>query len=99
MRYMLKLSSIARQIYKRSPVSIVVEILKAARLMLEAYKLLLEAADSMRDSKLDKEKSFEHLLRSLEELAVSITDMRALGILDPETAREVENLFKKALSL
>ncbi len=62
---------------------------------MDAYKLLMEAADSMRASKLEGERSFERLLRSLEELAVAMTDMRALGRLDPETANELEDLMRK----
>ena len=66
--------------------------MRAARLMLEAYKTLLQAADSMRSSKLQEGESFRHLLESLKQLSQAITVMRALGQLDPESEREWEEI-------
>jgi len=71
--------------------------LKAARLMLEAYKMLLEAADSMRTSKLHETEAFRHLLESLKQLSWALTVMRALGQLDPETEKELERVLTERL--
>ncbi len=64
---------------------------------MDAYKLLIEAADFMRASKLEGEKAFEHLTRSAEELAVAMTDVRIFGRLDPELAKELEELLGKLI--
>ena len=72
-------------------------LLKAVKLMIEAYKMLLEAADSMRSLRLHDTEAFRCLLESLKQLSWALTLMRATGQLDPETRKEVEDVFMKHL--
>jgi len=71
------------------------KFLKAVKLMIEAYKILLEATDSMRASKLHDTEAFKCLLESLKQLSWALTIMRATGRLDPETEKEVERVLTK----
>jgi len=56
---------------------------------MEAYRILLKAADEARASKLDVERFFDSIVRSADEIAVALTEMRARGKLDPEEEKSL----------
>lgn len=68
--------------------------MKFSSLLMEAYKILLKAADEAKASKLDDERFFENVIKSADEIAVALTEMRMRGKLDPEEGENLETLLK-----
>jgi len=72
--------------------------MELAREVLRLYKELLRVIDHARTKGYDKYDFFEKLLLALDGLSMTISRMRARGILDPEVEKEFEKTLLERVS-